>query len=243
MTYFRYFPRVNYKFGNETTTDVIENISIYSDVIDQIKDALTAYEDYYILPDERPDQVSYKLYGTPDYHWTFFLMNEDLRDSGWPLSNNKVFEKAQADYDHTVITTLSTLTDRFKVGHTMTGLSSGATATISHRELDLGQVWFEGGTGTFTAGETVNSTDPTDGITRSIVVDSVATQYNAAHHYENASGEYVDIDPTVGPGAQLTEITWLDRLVTQNDNLKSIRVIRSNVIEEVVDSFREAVAS
>lgn len=243
MTYFRNFPRINYLFGNETTTEVFENLSIYSDVVDQIRDAVTAYEDYYILPDERPDQVSYKLYGTTDYHWTFFLMNAGLRDSGWPMSDRKLFEKAQADYDSTVITTLSTLTDRFKIGHQMRGLTSGASATISHRELDLGQVWFESSTGTFTAGETVTSTDPTDGITRSIVVGSISTQYNAAHHYENASGEYVDIDPTVGAGAQLTEITWLDRLVSHNNSLKSIRAIRPNVIEEVVESFKEAIAN
>ena len=242
MTYFRYFPRVNYHFGNETTTEVFENISIYSDVVDQIRDATTAYEDYYILPEDRPDMVSYKLYGTPDHYWTFFLMNASLRDSGWPLNDRRLFEKAQRDYDKTVITTRSTLTDRFKIGHTMTGLSSGTTATVIHRELDLGQIWIEPSDDSFTVGETVSSTDPTDDVARTIVVNSIATQYNAAHHYENASGAYADIDPTVGPGVSLTEITWLNRLVSQNNDLKSIKVIRSSVIESVVESFREAVA-
>jgi hypothetical protein len=242
MTFFQYFPRVNYKFGNEDTTEVFENISIYSDVVDQIRDATTAYEDYYIQGDERPDQVSYKLYGTPEYHWTFFLMNAGLRDTGWPLSDRKIFERAQVIYDKNVITTRSTLTDRFKIGHTMTGFTSGATATIIHRDLDLGQVWFDTSVGTFSSGETVNSISPVDDISRSIVINSLAVQYNAAHHYENADKEYVDIDPTVGPGGLLTEITWLDRLVSQNSALKSIKVIRPRIIEDVVQSFREAIA-
>ena len=243
MTYFRNFPRINYTFGDESTTEVIENLSLYSDVIDQVRDVTSMYEDYYILPNERPDQLSYKLYGTANYHWTFFLMNTSLRDSGWPLSQNKVFERAVEIYDGNIMTTRSTLTDRCKVGETIQGLSSGTTAKITHRELDLGQLWFKDATGSFTNGETCTSVSLVDGITRSIVVTSTSIQYNAAHHYEDASGNYVDIDPTVGPGAQLTEITWAERLVAQNEELKSIKVIRANIIDSIVDSFREAVAS
>ena len=73
MSYFKYFPKVPYKFGNETSQDTFENISVYADIIDQIKNDVAAYEEYYILPGERPDQVSLKLYDTPNYHWTFFL--------------------------------------------------------------------------------------------------------------------------------------------------------------------------
>ena len=72
---------------------------------------------------------------------------------------------------------------------------------------------------------------------------SSSLEYLSAHHYENVSGEVVDIDPEVGPGAQLTEVTYLDRLFTQNDDLKQIRIIKPSSLNSVVSSFREAVSS
>ena len=243
MRYFKYFPRTFYTFGNEVSPDAIENISIYSDVIDQIKDATTAYQDYYIQNDERPDQVSMRLYDRPEYHWTFFLMNEQLRESGWPLSPAKVFEKAKKDYTSTVITTkTSPLSKIFKLNQTITGLSSGATAKVDHRNLDLGQIWIRDASADFRAGETVTSVSPDNGLTETLVIDSVALQYNVAHHYENSDKEYVDIDPAQGPGASLTKVTWLDHLNARNDDLREIRVIKPDSINQIVDAFREAVA-
>lgn len=243
MRYFKYFPRTFYRFGNETTDDAIENISIYSDVIDQVKDATTAYQDYYIQNGERPDQVSMRLYDKPEYHWTFFLMNEELRESGWPISPGDVFDKAKRIYNSTVITTKTfPISQNFKLNQTLNGLGSGATAKVKHRDLDLGQIWIKNATGTFVAGETVTSVSPDTGLTETLVIDSVAQQYNVAHHYENADKEYVDINPGVGPGASLTKITWLDFLNRRNDELRQIRVIKPDSINQLVEAFREAVS-
>ena len=90
--YFSNFQNVIQWFGEEGLSNRVENIGIFSDVIDQIKDASTSYQDYYILPDERPDQVSFKLYGSINYYWTFWLMNNHIREQGWPLSNKKIYE-------------------------------------------------------------------------------------------------------------------------------------------------------
>jgi hypothetical protein len=68
-------------------------------------------------------------------------------------------------------------------------------------------------------------------------------EYLAPHHYENASGETVDIDPFLGPGALLTEVTNYDRYVKHNDQLKEIIVIKPDLIQEVVAAFRQAIKS
>lgn len=242
MTYFRDFPRVLYTFGNEAMPDAIEDISIYADTLDQIRDAVGLYQDYYIQAGERPDQVSFKLYESSNFHWTFFLMNPKLRECGWPLSQQKVNEKAVHDYKATVMTTRTRLSDKFKIGQTVQGLTSGAEAKIHHRNLNLGQVWISDITDTFLAGETVTSTNA-NGVTESILLHSISAQYNAAHHYENGDKEWTDIDPEVGPGAQLTEITWLNRLVEKNESLRSIRVLDNRSILEVTQAFREAIRS
>lgn len=244
--YFRNYPRIFYKFGNEANNDVFQNIAIYPDVIDQVRDQVTAYQDYYILPDERPDQVSFKLYGTPDYHWTFYLMNPKLRESGWPLSSRKLFEFAEDEYTHTILTTLDFIYDKFKVGQTMSGVTSGASAVITKRDLQLGQIWIANTPNpAFINGEVIQSTN-SSGVLESITLNSSVIQYNAIHHYENDNSEYVDlgIDSATGnylsPGAQRTPVTWIERLKKKNDDLLQIRVVKPNIIESVAESFRDA---
>ena len=246
MTYFRNFPRTLYKFGNELTNDLFQNIAIYADVVDQVRDQVTLYENYYIKPDERPDQVSFNLYNTSDYHWTFYLMNPELRESGWPISNEKAFELAKRRYNTTVLTTLNFIYDKFKVGQSISGSTSGGTGTIVHRDLQLGQIWIKE-TQTFINGEQITSTN-SSGTVEQIILNSSTVQYNAIHHYENSDGEYVDIgiDPSTGnylaAGGLVTPVTWLERLNKQNEDLKQIRVIKPSIIESVSQSFKEAVA-
>ena len=129
--YFKEFPVVDYNFGDELTSNEFENISIYADVIDQVRNFTSAYVDYYILPNERPDQLSQKLYGSTDYYWTFFLMNDKLREQGWPLSNAKIYDWAVKNYNERVITTQDVLTDKFDVGKTIKGNSSSASFVMS----------------------------------------------------------------------------------------------------------------
>lgn len=39
----------------------------------------TAYQYYQIQDGDRPDIISHKLYNTPDYYWTFFIVNDFLQ--------------------------------------------------------------------------------------------------------------------------------------------------------------------
>lgn len=241
--YFRDFPVTNYLFGDESVSNQFQNISVYADVIDQMKNATSAYVDYHILPGERPDQLSYKLYGSEQYYWTFFLMNDKLREQGWPLSPSKLYDWAVKNYNERVITTKSILTDKFAVGKTIQGNNSSASGVITKRNLDLGQVWVEASTTAFQAGEIVADTD--DG-TKSITVLSTENRINAAHHYEKTAaadlGDHHDIDPAEDrPTTEAIEKTWLDRLIKQNDNLKSIVVLKENNILDIVKSFKESV--
>ena len=249
--FFEYFPRTLYKFGEETTDDVIQNIAIYADVVDQIKDTRSTYIDYTIIENERPDQVSFKLYRTPDYHWTFYLLNDKLREQGWPVTRDAVLAKAKKDYPNTTLTTRSNLgavKGYFKTGDTISGRTSGATAKIIHRRLDFGQLVVQmTSSESFTAGELVEMTGTTDLIT----LTSVQLEYNSAHHYEDVDKFVTDLGfdsadaggVLLAPGAQLTEVTFLDRLHNQNDNLKQIRVLKPEVVKQVIDAFREAVSS
>lgn len=250
MRFFKDFEDVQYKFGNETDTVITQNLTAYADIVDQIKDDAGFYQFEQIHEGFRPDQVSIRLYDSPLYYWTFYLMNDNLRLQGWPLTNSELETKVKKEYPGTVITTRNDLKGIFKVGRTVVGSQSGATGIIIHRNLELGQLVISGDL-TFKVNpspEAVTSTFQTPGgtqatTTETITISSYSEYYNAAHHYINASGEWVDIDPSIGPGAQLTEVTNFQNYINQNDALRTIRVIRPSLIRDVVSSYKKSVRS
>ena len=239
--YFKNFSKVAYKFGNEQLPVTFQNISLYVEILDQIKNSESAYQYYHILDNERPDQLSFKLYDTPEYYWTFLLMNDNIREQGWPLSNNKILEKAIEDHPHKVITTRAVLTDKLKKGQTILGNTSGATATIAHRDLNLGQLILDNVLGEFLPNEIITSADGEAELEQAIVY-AYEDEYLSAHHYENADGEYMDIDPTVGSGIY-AEVTHLDHYIRINDSLKIIKIIKPDSVLEITRAFSDALRS
>lgn len=249
MHFFKEFPKASYIFGNQldiggaqVTTELFQDISRYTDVIDQVKDNVSFHEKYYVLENDRPDQVSFDLYGTTIYHWTFFLMNEHLRTSGWPLTNSQLDSQVKKDFPHKFITVRDDLTGKFIPGQIARGLRSSATGEIQRRYLDLGTVVIDANL-PFLVGEAVGNVSPTAVGTAAVTVVSTGDEYLGPHHYEDVDGNYVDIDPLIGPGAQLTEITHYDRYIKRNDSLKEIIVIKPEFIGEIVSAFHRAIKS
>tara|TARA_B100000683_G_scaffold154781_1_gene149556 strand:+ start:720 stop:1466 length:747 start_codon:yes stop_codon:yes gene_type:complete len=241
--YFKNFGFAEYKFGNNTDIDLSQDLTKYVDLIDQIRNNISFTENYNILSGDRPDVVSHKLYGTMDYYWTFYLMNEHVRLSGWPLNNDEILDQVKSKYPNRVLTTTSEIGALFPVGQVIEGQSSSAIGEIVKRNLDLGQLFVKLTQGTkFTAGETISYVD-TSAIgspTRTLSITGETEQYNAVHHYED-NGVQVDIDPFSGPGVSLTPITYRDRLESRNDALKEIVVIRPDQITTIVSEFQRFV--
>lgn len=138
--YFENFDIVEYRFGNNEPPALMQNLSSYVDLIDQLKGEVSFYEDYTIVSNERPDTVSFKLYDTTEYYWTFFLLNDKLRESGWPLNRELVLSIAQERYPHRMVTTKDVIASRFPVGTVVTGTESGTVGTVIKRNLSLGQL-------------------------------------------------------------------------------------------------------
>ena len=82
MRYMQQLHAILYKFGNETKPVFFPELNSYVDILDQLKVDQAFYEDYTILSGDRPDIVSNKLYNSPDYYWTFYMLNDHLRESG-----------------------------------------------------------------------------------------------------------------------------------------------------------------
>tara|TARA_B100000902_G_C27282165_1_gene902394 strand:+ start:733 stop:1584 length:852 start_codon:yes stop_codon:yes gene_type:complete len=95
--YFRELPDIEYTAPFKNKRNIAEfslakNIFKRPVLRDDIKNSVTAFTQYEIRENERPDQVSEKFYGTPDNEWVILLVNNihDL-NSEWPLDNESLY--------------------------------------------------------------------------------------------------------------------------------------------------------
>ena len=242
--YFQRFPFVNYNFGDNEADTIFPNISSYIDIVDQLKDEVAFYEKYTILDGDRPDIVSQKLYNTPDYHWTFFYMNDGLRESGWPLSERELRALVKKRYPHRTVTTQSNIASNFLPGDFVLGKTSGTTGRVVERNLDLGQIVIasdqnEAGLNN-NFGQTeqiVAGTTAEEQAANTATLISESQQFNAPLYYKNSSGDIVDIDPYNQTTSGLVPTTVMEDNINFNDRLKDITIIKPSKIVSVVSEY------
>lgn len=233
MTFFTGFPEISYNFGNEYNSNAFQNLSIYVDVIDRVKENAILYTFYNVIEGTRPDQLSQMLYNTPDYYWTFYLMNDDIRLKGWPLDRDGLATLVQKKHPNTVLVTRDYFYDKFKVGDTVRGQTSNVSGVVTHTSSDLGQFTVAGNL-TFTAGETIEKVGATH---NTVTLFSSGSEVNAARYYKDSNG-IVDIDPTVGPGSSIITVTNKEYYEEENEALKSIKVIKPSVVAEIFNAYK-----
>jgi hypothetical protein len=207
MSYFRNFPLVNYNFGDEVQSNVFQNLSAYVDLIDQVAEDASFYQKYTIVDGERPDTLSYKLYDATDYYWTFYLLNDKIRQQGWPLTYQSLQTDSKKFYPNTTLTTDESIHGEFFAGDivvTAPFSNPGFKGKIVEKRMDMGQVVVSpvlevrsititaGGTG-YTTAPTITITGDGAGATASAqVTDGVLTQINITN-----GGDGYTFAPTV----------------------------------------------
>lgn len=100
--FFSRFPTVDYDMDGQGSLLTLTDFTANVDVNDFFANHSAYYTYYDILDGERPDTISYKLYENPNYYWTFFILNNDLRgglSSAWPLSSNQFESMMTREYD------------------------------------------------------------------------------------------------------------------------------------------------
>lgn len=155
--FFSKFPKVLYDFNRAGTfqnmVDIFRNVR----PLEEFLDNPSSYRFYEIKNGERPDVVSQRLYGTPEFYWTFFVVNDFLHDGyrAWPLSAEDLFAYMQKEYEGYVITTnpeiirntdqiitdhRNSIAGRFDVGEIMYGDISGAKGRLTKKNIDMNQL-------------------------------------------------------------------------------------------------------
>ena len=154
-------------------------------------------------------------------------------------------------------TSSSDLIKIFGVGSLVEGTQSGATGTVIRKNLDLGQIVISNSTGTWINGETVkfdriiqnplSLTDPDSVVPYPDItlfenarLKSSSLEIYSAHHYENANGEWVDIDVrSENQSSLIKEVTLFEHHTVKNDELRTIKVLKAGAIRAVHRAFIE----
>lgn len=87
MPLFKQLPKIEY--GNKGNSYLLTDISKRISLIKSIKNNNSIYQDYNITGYEKAEHLAYDFYGSSDYVWLIYLMN-DIIDPfyGWILSDN-----------------------------------------------------------------------------------------------------------------------------------------------------------
>jgi hypothetical protein len=88
--FFDYFPSVSYTLADGTyrdfqlVTDIFLRFGIIKDVINNI----SAYYEYTITDDDKPEILAEKIYGNPEAHWIILYANDMVDPQyDWPLND------------------------------------------------------------------------------------------------------------------------------------------------------------
>ena len=234
MRYFRNFKQVEFDIAGTGETQTITDFFRKARINPVILDNIVYYTYYNIKNGERPDVVSYKLYNSVNYHWTFSLLNPWLVDvrKDWPMSNTELEDYVNEKYKYDAIMISSyELANKFKIGETVQGLASGALAVVLSKDVNLGYVRVQKTSGTFLNGELLYGKTSGDYMT----IDSYRSFVNAPHHFTTAN-EIVD---RYTIGAQ--PVTNYEYEITTNDNNTRIKVIRPEYIQQIGTLFTKLV--
>lgn len=269
MPYFTPFPKISYNFGGATGKVPITDIYRYVAAAPAILDDISYYQYYTIRNGERPDVVSQLLYGTPEYYWTFFMVNDSLKNGlvEWPRDSLTLNSYLASEYSGTALVTLpyydqynpgltfNSLAGKFSIGERVTGSLSGASGTIRSIDIQLSQLILVDVTGVFNtkrdAEETISGTGG-----GSVKLFSSHAEIDATHHYEDANGLVVFSEYGINPNnyqrpsvpddnissvGMPRPVTNLEYELALNEQRSQIRVIQPNAIYKFVQDFEQKV--
>jgi len=156
--FFSQFPSLQYDFNRTGTVERMINIfrSVRPETLQEL-DNITVYKDYEVYDGMRPDALSQKLYGTPDFYWTFFIINDFLHDGlqVWPLSENSLRKYIEKNYSGKALCfkpdvvedadgipqgTKNSIAGILELGELIYGGTSGALGRIVRKDADLNQL-------------------------------------------------------------------------------------------------------
>jgi hypothetical protein len=263
MPFFEQFPKIQYDFADNGIDTRIVDLFRFIKVDEKYFDDVSTYQYFQIRNGDRPDIVSNLLYNTPDYYWTFFLVNDHLKSglSGWPMMQEELDDYLEIEYSGTAIQTTpiivrdgddiiteyrNSLAGRFQIGETVYGSESGAYGRLAMKDTQLSQLVIKEVVGTFQENEFITGSTTED----SVASNAVFNYVEAPRHYQNPQGSIyytpssineqktnAGVDPA-GTNPVLIPVSNREYEISLNDQRSNIRVIRSGSIYKFAQIYQ-----
>ena len=218
--------------------DKLKNLTAKAKISDSLINNAAFYQTVEVIDGERPDHLSQRLYGSDIYHWTFLLLNPQIKNiwDDWPMKYSQLVEYCTEKYQYLAADTDDSLVDKFVLNETVQGQVSGATGKVKEVHVNMGYVVIEKISGTFTiTGETIYGINSQD----SIACNFIKSQAYAPHHHiDDSTGEWVK-RRTAGTTAY-TYIDYESAVTEQNRNIKVIKPLH---ITTIAQQFSAAMAN
>jgi len=236
--FFENFPKLQYKLDDGRIIyikDWFRKTKIEQEAVNSI----VSYNKYEILDGERPDIVATKLYGNPDLHWTFFLVNDFENYYDWHKDSVTFENYINKKYPGS-----------FLIGENRTDILSGSDDTVS--KFLLGETVTQGNrTGHVTIVDPIGkrmAIDVNNFVSNVAVTGSnsgksftpvnVINQRDGVHHYQNSDG-IIRNESLAG----FTAKTFYDYEFELNEAKRSIKVIDPSRIKQIVRRFEKIMLS
>lgn len=253
--FFKNFPQTPYDFENNgnqrLVTDIFRSIRAYSNF-----DEFVGYTLYDIQDGERPDQVSQRLYDTPAYFYTFFMINETLSRGliDWPKEYNELEEYIDLKYPKKVMTFYRSAEDdqlndhyvyeQFIAGERFYDDSNRTTLLGRIQSIDtvMNRIYIEIEDNALLTADQIF----TDRGEKTLVQNenyswSIEDERRAAHHYTDADGDIVNRIFFTDSGEGLTEVLNEEYERDLNDDKRTMKVIKPDYINQFGKAYKELI--
>ena len=235
--YFKSITDVAVDIDGSGNLDLLKNLTAKAKVSDDLLNNAGYYQTVEVIDGERPDHLSQRLYNTSQFHWTFLLLNPQIKNiwDDWPMSASQLVEYCTNKYQYLAADTDDSLVDKFIIGESVTGGVSGATGIVKEIYVNMGYIVIEKTSGTFTVtGESIQGGNSQDSVTCNFIKSEA---YAPHHHVDDSTAEWV---PRRVAGT--TPYTYIDYESAVTEQNRNIKVIKPENISDVARKFAAAMS-
>lgn len=238
--YFSDFPKTPYNIDGVDYN--MTNITSYVD-IDLLKGDDIDFYSFVTIPDGyRPDNMSTVLYGTDSHYWTFFLVNERLKDlyTDWPKSLKAVYDNASIKYPGVGINIHEDDLSKFSIDRVIKKVNNDHVYKVIGIHATSLWIQLEPLLDSPTISNDIEMTFADDTSITFTTIGTSKKSYNMPHHYVYNNNLDLPILYTSSDSSAIP-VSNIEVEVDENESKSEIRAIKPEIINKVVDQFKSEI--
>ena len=237
MSYFDYFPAILYSTDDGRSLQFVQDIFRRAVLSEEVRNNYVLYEEYTVQDGDTPEILASIVYNDAGLGWVILMTNEILDPRfGWPMTWLQLEKHIERKYPSNLYLDAN-VSVNFKVGETVVQQTNGSSARILAKignRLSVINV-----NGSFANGANITgniSGYSTNLVTSGNVFDNTPEQI--AYYAYTGNGTIVDATTYNNSNRQdLEQVTKREAEIRENDNRRTIRILRAEYIQGVINEF------